>query len=98
MYFLGEGQSPLDRRDIHEDYPGHSLWLGIRVVNQDCVPIPGARVEIWHTDATGGYSEYEDGGDGKDEAEGSTFCRGIQTADADGILEFQSIYPGWYTA
>ena len=86
----------LDRRDITEGYPGHPLRLGIRVVDAACAPIPGARVEIWHADATGDYSSYEDGGSGKDEGSESSFLRGIQTADADGIVEFQTIYPGWY--
>ncbi|MGI9600863.1 MAG: hypothetical protein ACR2QE_03190 [Acidimicrobiales bacterium] len=86
----------LDRSDITEGYAGHPLRLGIRVVDDRCQPIPGAQVEIWHTDATGDYSSYEDNGSGKDEGDGTTFLRGLQTADDDGILEFQTIYPGWY--
>ena len=86
----------LDRRDVTEGYPGHPMRLGIRVVDDACNPLPGAEVEIWHADATGDYSSYEDGGSGKDEGEGTTFLRGFQTADADGILEFTTIYPGWY--
>lgn len=89
-------KAPLDRSDIHENYPGHPLRLGIRVVDQGCSPVPGATVDIWHTDASGDYSEYADGGSGKDEGDGSTFCRGAQTTDADGIVEFLTIYPGWY--
>lgn len=86
----------LDRRDITEGYPGHPLRLGLRVVDAECNPMPGAQVDIWHGDATGDYSSYIDNGSGKDEGEGTTFCRGVQTADADGIIEFQTIYPGWY--
>ncbi len=86
----------LDRRAIHEGYPGHPLRLGVRVVDTDCQPVPGAVVEIWHTDATGDYSAFEDNGSGKDEGPGTTFCRGAQTADDQGILEFETIYPGWY--
>ena len=85
-----------DRRDITEGYEGHPLRLGLRVVDSSCAPVPGAAVEIWHTDATGDYSAYDDGGTGKDEAEGTTFCRGTQTADDAGIVEFTTIYPGWY--
>lgn len=88
--------APLNRREIHEGYPGHPLRVGIRVVNEQCRPISGATVDIWHTDAGGDYSEYEDGGTGKDEGSGSTFCRGAQTSDDNGILEFLTIYPGWY--
>ena len=86
----------MERREIHEGEPGEPLRLGIRVVDGECAPIPGAVVDIWHCDATGDYSEYIDDGSGKDEGEGSTFCRGLQRADADGIVEFLSIYPGWY--
>ena len=85
-----------DRRDITEGYAGHPLRLGLRVVDSSCAPIPGAAVEVWHTDSTGDYSAYDDGGNGKDEGEGTTFCRGTQTADDAGIVEFATIYPGWY--
>lgn len=86
----------MDRRVIHEGLPGHPLRLGLQVVNDACEPVPNAVVDIWHTDATGDYSEYEDNGSGKDDGAGSTFCRGEQTADANGIVEFETIYPGWY--
>lgn len=85
-----------DRRAIHEGLPGHPLRLGLQVVDEACEPVPSAIVDVWHTDATGDYSEYDDGGSGKDDGPGSTFCRGEQTADADGIVEFETIYPGWY--
>lgn len=94
------GPFPLDRRfdreDITEGYPGHPLRLGFRVVDRDCRPAAGATVEIWHCDATGDYSAFTDNGGGKDESEGTTFLRGTRTANADGIVEFHTIYPGWY--
>lgn len=85
-----------DRQDITEGYPGHPVRLGLRVVDAACAPVVGATVEIWHTDATGDYSAFADGGDGKDEGEGTTFLRGSQTSGDDGIVEFLTIYPGWY--
>lgn len=85
-----------DRRDVTEGVAGHPMRLGLRVVDATCAPVPGALVEIWHADATGDYSAFHDGGGGKDEAEGTTFLRGTQTAGDDGIVEFTSIYPGWY--
>nr|ADQ90221.1 putative ring-cleavage dioxygenase [Stutzerimonas stutzeri] len=86
-----------DRRDITEGSPGHSLRLGFRVIDSDCAPVPGAVVEVWHCDATGDYSAFTDSGGGKDEGKGTTFLRGSQSANADGIVEFQTIVPGWYT-
>lgn len=97
---LTAGPFPLDeqfeRRDVTEGRPGHPVRLGFRVVDGSCEAVPGAAVEIWHADASGDYSAFADGGGGKDEAEGTTFLRGTQVADAAGIVEFTTIYPGWY--
>ena len=86
-----------DRRDVTEDHPGQPMRLGLRVVDEACAAVPGAAVEIWHTDATGDYSAFTDNGGGKDEGAGTTFLRGTQTADDNGIVEFLTIYPGWYS-
>jgi len=85
-----------DRRDVTEGLPGQPMRLGLRVVDKSCAPVAGAKVEIWHTDSTGDYSAYIDNGGGKDEGPGTTFLRGTQTADDNGIVEFLTIYPGWY--
>ena len=94
------GPFPLDeqfpRRDITEGLPGHPLRLGLRVVDEGCAPVPDAEVEVWHADASGDYSAFEDGGGGKDEGPGTTFLRGTQVTDTDGIVELRTIYPGWY--
>jgi len=89
-------EEQFDRRDVTEGYPGHPMRLGFRVLDEGCAPVPGATVEIWHCDATGDYSAFTDGGGGKDEADGTTFLRGSQTADDQGIVEFLTIVPGWY--
>ena len=86
-----------DRRDVTEDYPGEPMRLGLRVLGSSCAPIAGAKVEIWHADSTGDYSAFVDGGGGKDEGPGTTFMRGTQTADADGIVEFLTVFAGWYS-
>lgn len=90
-------EEQFDRRDITEGYDGHPLRLGLRVVDDTCEPVPGAAVEIWHCDASGDYSAFTDGGGGKDEGTGTTFLRGTQTANDEGIVEFLTLYPGWYT-
>ena len=53
-------------------------------------------VEIWHCDIDGDYSAYADGYTDDDDGEGTTFLRGSQVANADGIVEFLTVYPGWY--
>jgi hypothetical protein len=89
-------EEQFDRRDITEGVDGRSMRLGFRVVDPGCAPIQGAAVEVWHCDATGDYSAFTDGGGGKDDAAGTTYLRGTQTAGADGIVEFATIVPGWY--
>jgi protocatechuate 3,4-dioxygenase beta subunit len=84
----------LERSDITEGRPGLATTVRLQVVDATCQPIPGARVDIWHADATGLYSGFSQSG--STSTEGQTFMRGTQFADASGIVEFQTVYPGWY--
>ena len=53
-------------------------------------PLPGAAVYIWHCDAGGLYSMYSQG------ATNENYLRGVQAADANGVVTFTSIYPACY--
>jgi protocatechuate 3,4-dioxygenase beta subunit len=76
------------RGDIREDTDGTELRLAIRVRDaQECEPIRNAVVDIWHCDALGSYSGFTEQG---------TFLRGAQVTNAEGIVEFTTVYPGWY--
>ena len=88
----------LVREDITEARPGVPLRLLIQVTDGvTCQPIPGARVDVWHCDATGQYSGYDrQGDDGSISTKGEKFLRGTQTTDANGEVHFRTIYPGWY--
>ena len=87
----------LERIDIREDREGVPLDLALQIVGAgDCNPISGARVDIWHCDATGHYSGYGGQGDERSSTAGETFLRGTQFADAGGVVRFRTIYPGWY--
>jgi len=71
-------------------------------------PIGDVEVYIWHTDAQGFYSGFGNPGDqkpdeqymgvpGQDDLDNSDrFCRGAQVTNADGVVSFRSIFPGWY--
>jgi protocatechuate 3,4-dioxygenase beta subunit len=74
------------RSDIREDREGVTLRLGVRVRGAaECEPIANAVVDVWHCDAEGSYSE-----------PGESYCRGAQVTNRDGIVEFTTVYPGWY--
>ena len=87
------------RSDIREDKSGVPLYLQIVVVNSnDCAVVPNAGVEIWHCDAEGIYSHFEEASEGvsNPETDDTTYLRGIQVAGSAGSVNFTSIYPGWY--
>lgn len=87
----------LIRRDITEGKRGIPLRVAIRLVQAtSCQPIGDAVVDVWHADAVGRYSGYGGQGDDNVDTTGETFLRGIQVTDADGLAEFETIYPGGY--
>lgn len=76
------------RTDIREDREGIPLRLVVRVRDAEtCEPLRNAVIDIWHCDAGGAYSGFDEEG---------TFLRGAQVTDADGIAEITTLYPGWY--
>ena len=82
----------LVRQDISEGRPGVPLRLRLQLVDAvDCSPSRRARVDVWHSDAGGIYSGSDLLG-----TTGQTFLRGTQFADAQGVVEFHTHYPGWY--
>ncbi|HET9638655.1 MAG TPA: intradiol ring-cleavage dioxygenase [Allosphingosinicella sp.] len=82
----------LVRQDIREGRPGARLRLRLQVVGaSDCSPALRARVDIWHCDSAGVYSGYE-----SERSAGEKWLRGTQFADANGVVAFETLYPGWY--
>lgn len=91
-------KTPADliRENIIGDRSGIPLLitLSIENTNNNCEPLAGAVVDIWHCDAQGNYSEYAGQLDG--DFTNQQFLRGRQTTDSNGMVSFISIYPGWY--
>ncbi|MEU5594084.1 intradiol ring-cleavage dioxygenase [Streptomyces sp. NPDC020298] len=112
MPSVTEGPYYLDgalvRKDITEGKSGVPLTLRLTVVDatDGCTPVSGAAVEIWHCDAWGYYSGYTTANPGGsapaeseegDSADDKTYLRGYQVANANGVVKFETIFPGWYT-
>jgi protocatechuate 3,4-dioxygenase beta subunit len=98
-YFVDE---KLERSDIRSDpatgevRPGAVLDLTFsvaRLVSGACAPLAGARVDVWHCDALGAYSDVRDPGGS---TVGQKFLRGYQATSAAGLARFTTIYPGHY--
>jgi protocatechuate 3,4-dioxygenase beta subunit len=84
--------------DITSDRTGVDLAIKITVQNRNnnCEPLAGVLVDIWHCDRDGYYSEY--GGTGLQPVNLTAvhFLRGRQSTDSSGQVGFASIFPGWY--
>ncbi len=99
-YFVDD---QLNRSDIRFDplegnvSKGTPLKLIINVsniTNNSCTPLKGAQVDVWHCDAMGIYSGVSER---VFNTIGQKFLRGYQITDAKGGVQFQTIYPGWYS-
>ncbi len=92
----------LERKDVSEGFAGLPVRLSLLVVDADtCAPVSGATVEIWHTQRTGVYSGVTPNPPAcyLDDPEAATFMyfRGTQIAGADGRVDFDTCFPGWYS-
>ncbi|GAA5034467.1 intradiol ring-cleavage dioxygenase [Microbacterium fluvii] len=68
-----------------------SMTFTVTDMASGSAPFAGVAVYAWQCDAQGRYSMYSEG------VENETFLRGIQVADAQGQVTFQTIVPGCYT-
>ena len=85
------------RVDVSEGWDGLPLHMVLRVVDTQCQPVPDAIVEIWHTNHTGGYSgRIVQMCTNHQNDLNQQFFRGYQRTDAQGLVRFDTCYPGWY--
>ncbi|KQB83606.1 Dioxygenase [Corynebacterium oculi] len=90
--------SGVERSDIRSSIGGGATADGVPLtvtmnlidLSNNNAPYAGAAVYIWHCDAEGRYSMYDDALLEK------TYLRGVQVADSKGTVTFQTIVPGCY--
>jgi protocatechuate 3,4-dioxygenase beta subunit len=72
---------------------GIPLTIKLQLVNvgASCASIAGAAVYLWHCDRDGNYSMYASG------LTKENYLRGVQEADANGVVSFTTIFPGCYS-
>jgi protocatechuate 3,4-dioxygenase beta subunit len=100
-YFVDEG---LNRSDIRVERSDGSVKDGVplqltfnvaQIAGGACTSRAGAKVDVWHCDALGVYSDVNDRSF-PSSTMGETFLRGYQLTDDSGTATFTTIYPGWY--
>ncbi|WP_394825582.1 hypothetical protein [Pendulispora albinea] len=103
-YFVDER---LNRSDIRQDpvtgqvHDGARLALTLNtgaVRNGVCQAVPNVQLDIWQADAIGEYSDVLDIVNQPPlfDNRGKKFLRGYQKTDANGSVQFVTIFPGWY--
>ncbi|HMV70237.1 MAG TPA: protocatechuate 3,4-dioxygenase [Myxococcota bacterium] len=91
----------VERKDISEGWTGLPARLALQVVDEACDPVAGATIDVWHTSFAGLYSGDDAAQmctNGDTEARAHRFFRGAQTTDADGRVDFDTCFPGWYSS
>jgi protocatechuate 3,4-dioxygenase beta subunit len=68
-----------------------TIKLTIQDAANDCAPMTGAAVYLWHCDQGGNYSLYSQA------AASENYLRGVQATDGSGVVTFQSIFPACYS-
>ena len=68
-----------------------TIKLMIQDLANDCAPLAGAAVYLWHCNRAGEYSLYSSG------VTGENYHRGVQETDSNGVATFTSIYPACYS-
>ena len=93
-------QSGVVRRDIRSSFgsstttaAGVPLTIELTILDlaDGCAPYAGAAVYLWHCDQDGNYSMYSQA------IQDENYLRGVQAAGDDGVVTFQSVFPGCYS-
>lgn len=88
-------EGELIRPDITDGQPGIFSHLDIQFIDiNTCEPLSNLLIDVWHCNATGIYSGVAAEGQGGLQ---TTFGRGIQQTDSEGVVQFDTIFPGHYT-
>ena len=94
-YFV-DGQ--LQRSYVASGYAGiavnYTLVIldGRNTTTNQCTPLANVKVDTWECDWDGLYSDESVEG-----TLGNEYLRGYQLSNASGAVQFQSLYPGWYS-
>jgi protocatechuate 3,4-dioxygenase beta subunit len=93
------GESGVVRSDIRSSFgssattaEGVPVTVNLTITSSadDCAPLAGGAVYLWHCDRDGRYSLYSEG------AQDENYLRGVQPTDVDGLVSFRTVFPACY--
>jgi protocatechuate 3,4-dioxygenase beta subunit len=87
-------QGEMIRSNLVDGKPGVPVHLEMQFVDTtSCKPATSLLIDVWSCDAMGIYSGVSAAGQG---GLNTNYLRGVQPTDADGVVEFDIIFPGHY--
>ncbi|XP_055350170.1 uncharacterized protein LOC129596821 [Paramacrobiotus metropolitanus] len=88
------------RKDLRETQQGVTLFLDIQVIDtKSCKPMSSVYVDVWNCNASGVYGGIVASGNGNaaDLSNlNTTYLRGLQSTNTDGVVQFVTNFPGHY--
>jgi protocatechuate 3,4-dioxygenase beta subunit len=98
-FFTDDSLATYNRSNILSNLGGTSTQMGVpltltliaRDSKKGCAAMPGVRVDIWHCNAQGVYSN-----ESVENTADQTWLRGYQITNGAGSVTFTTIVPGWY--
>jgi protocatechuate 3,4-dioxygenase beta subunit len=87
------------RKDITSSFDGasgtaegvpYTMQFTVVDVADNCKPLDGGAVYVWHCDRDGNYSMYQSASD-------ANYLRGVQPIDENGLVTFTSVFPACYS-
>jgi protocatechuate 3,4-dioxygenase beta subunit len=98
-YFVDDSASGYLRSNILSNLDGSETQTGVPLAltiyvydsKNGCVAMQNVQVDIWSCNASGVYSA-----ESSESTTGQSWLRGYQLTDANGMIQFTTIIPGWY--
>ncbi len=89
-------------QDISDGLAGVPVRFALRLVDDSCNPVTDATVDVWHVMPVGTYSGESQNlafcdGSSPSPLEAYQYFRGVRATDGNGLVDFYSCYPGWYS-
>lgn len=72
------------QRKIASNQSGYKIIYKLKIQNKNCKPLPNLTVSLWQANSQGQYSLVKNS------------LRGNQLTNKQGLVTFESIFPGWY--
>jgi protocatechuate 3,4-dioxygenase beta subunit len=72
------------QRKISSNQSGYKIIYKLKIQNKNCKPLPNLTISLWQANSQGQYSLIKNS------------LRGNQLTNKQGLVTFESIFPGWY--